>query len=177
MDVNESLFENEFNMTKELAKEYTRVLLRRNIIMSYIFGFLCVLSFIWMRNAVIAVIGVGLPILLHLMMIRIGRQTWKRWIKFFGMMGEKDNLNSKKRFFENSFISINPINDEHAFEYKQISHLVETTEYLYISLEKVFECIVKKDSFTKGDYETFVTFLRERLAENPKALRGLRDKK
>ena len=33
---------------------------------------------------------------------------------------------------------------------------------------------IKKDAFTVGDYENFVAFLREKLQDNPKALRGLR---
>jgi len=34
--------------------------------------------------------------------------------------------------------------------------------------------MIKKGAFTKGDYESFVPFLREKLKDNPKALKGLR---
>jgi len=49
--------------------------------------------------------------------------------------------------------------------------------YLYVegSSEKNSRHVVlKKDAFTKGDYESFVEFLKEKLKDNPKALKGLR---
>jgi hypothetical protein len=176
MNVKESLFENEFNLTEKLAKEYTRVMLRKNMIGYFIFGGLFILSYIWLRSILLVIMGILAPTLGPFSLSMIGRKVWKQWKTLYHMLGDTENLKTKKQFFEDEVITTNSLNNDFTLCYKQISYMVETKKYLYISFEKVFECIVKKDSFTKGDYETFVTFLRERLAENPKALRGLRSK-
>jgi len=67
---------------------------------------------------------------------------------------------------------------DYTFRYNQISEIIEAKLCLYIMVEKSEKdhalAVVKKDAFTKGDYEAFVSFLRERLEGNQKALKGLK---
>ena len=59
-------------------------------------------------------------------------------------------------------------------QYKQIKKIVIGDIGLYIILRKNALAFIKKDSFTKGDYGTFIMFLREKVSDNPKVQRGLK---
>ena len=61
-----------------------------------------------------------------------------------------------------------------SFRYERITKIVEGNLCLYIIIGGVYAGMVKKDAFTVGDYESFVIFLREKLKDNPKALKGLK---
>jgi hypothetical protein len=61
----------------------------------------------------------------------------------------------------------------HVIEYKQITNIISSKNGLYIVIKKKIVPI-KKDAFTKGDYESFVVFMKEKLKGNRRALRGLK---
>ena len=58
--------------------------------------------------------------------------------------------------------------------YSQVTKVAITKSCIFLVIEKALTVMLKKDAFTKGDYESFVEFLKEKLKDNPKALKGLR---
>ena len=160
-DMQESLFENVYILTEEIAKDYSRAQFRNYFIAAYIVSPVILLSgILWARSILMVIIGVCLPMLLHIFVDSIARQIWTGWSSIQNVMEIEGNLKNKIMFFEDKITSINLLNEEKTFRYKSISKVVEGKICLHISLGKAFDFIIKKDAFTKGDYETFVTFFR-----------------
>ena len=176
-DMQESLFENAYILTKEIAKDYSRAFYGKHFIVNYIASpAFVLLGILWLRNILVVIVWVCVPILNHIWVALGARNMWAEWSSIQNVMEIEGDLKKKIMFFEDKITSINPLNEENTYKYKSISKVVEGKICLYISLGKALGVTIRKDAFTKGDYETFVTFLRERLKDNPKALKRLKRK-
>ena len=97
----------------------------------------------------------------------------EKMLKQYAVLSSGDTVGIRVVFNEFEFSS-NVYGRESTFSYSQISRVISGKLGLYFHIEKSLYVMLKKDSFTVGDYDSFVVFLREKLKDNPKALKGLR---
>ena len=79
---------------------------------------------------------------------------------------------SQRTFYDGHFFTNN--NGDDTLFYSQISSIANTALCLCLTLDPTTTILIKKDAFTTGTYDDFVVFLRDKLHDNPKALKGLR---
>ena len=173
-------FEIIFTPDKVFAKEFANRTFSKTIkVFFYIFfpttlflALIAVLSGEISLNALlmigVAVIGILTP---------TSRANWdaKNLLKQYAVLSSGDKVGIKVVFNEFEFSS-NVYGRENTFNYAQISKVVSGKLGLYFHIEKSLYVMLKKDSFTVGDYDSFLVFLREKLKENPKALKTLKNK-
>lgn len=81
-------------------------------------------------------------------------------------------MNEDAVLFENEFIPSKTLVRELA---KCVcSKVLKIYCYTAFSVSLILLALILIDAFTVGDYETFVAFLREKLKDNPKALKGVK---
>ena len=164
-DAKDILFFNEFPPTKKVVKEALNILaLRKLTFFCYAFSVIIVLLG-WLYNfRYIAMVVAWLVLIFWLSgkysIISKAYQT---------LVAEKDKGDTQRIFYDDTF----DLGDK-AYSYDEVLEVVSAKLCLYIFIDKKIAVTVKKDSFTKGNYEPFVAFLREKLKDNPKALRGLK---
>ena len=159
-----ALFKNEFVPAKEEVKEYiSHVFLKKTKIQCIVFS---VAFLLW------GLLYVGIPwalippLFFFLLVFVVQHLEIKK-----GMQALIENGKVRRMFYNNTEDTFEL--DNNTFCYNQISKIVEAKLCLYIFIGKKATA-VKKDAFTIGDYESFVAFLREKLKDNPQALRGLK---
>jgi len=174
MDVEkkEVLFEVIFMPTKEITKEFqNRLNLKAHTIFAYAFGVIVLLFGLWSGWLgstglfwVCVILAPVCPVVIEYRKQSEAKQILNLWAA-----GPVGTAGYKAEFFDEIFT-----HRDLSFRYDQISTFTKGNLCLYIQIKKTITIIAKKDSFTKGDYESFVSFLREKLKDNPKALRGLK---
>ena len=100
--------------------------------------------------------------------IRLKNQQIKQW----PLIKSASNEKIKTIFFDDKLI-VNPSIENYTFRYNQVSRITDAKLCLYIMFDEAVVVMIKKDAFTKGDYDSLVSFLRERLIDNPKILKSL----
>jgi len=174
-------FEVVFTPTKALAKEFaklsnkvTKIIFRVFFSVYLFFISLAILGAVLSGNlghsiliqASVALIGFFMP---TLVILRDSRNILKQYT----LLGATGCPEIKINFFSEN-INSNLCGRESNFKYSQITKTITGKIVLYLSIEKTLYVLIKKDSFTKGDYDSFLIFMREKLKDNPKALRGLK---
>ena len=163
----EVLFELNFIPKKEDLQEFNSRILFRNyeffcyalaLIMTVVYAFYSTLG-LALTFMVIAIVIVNIAKSLRL----------KQLVKQFQMIAKTNPKIQWKVFYADKFETYNGI-----FGYEQISKIIVADLCQYIIIENVATVMLKKDAFTIGDYDSFIVFLREKLKDNPKALKGLR---
>jgi len=164
------LFVNEFIPTQEIVGEYViRIYLKVSRLLCYAFSAMFVLWALlsgdgfWGAMALIATTAFFITV------YTMKYLETEKLMKAFGLVTSTEGGKLRTIFYDDTSRLAN-----NTFRYEQISKIVDAKLGLYIIIEKAIAIIIKKDSFTVGDYESFVTFLREKLKDNPKALRGLK---
>jgi len=166
-DTVKSIFVNEFSPSlKELSEYNSRILFRPYSIMCYA---LCsIMALIYLQSGAwfwaLALIIFAFCIERTARYLRLKQLLKQSRVETSANLG-----NQKKTFNVNNFEIGNG-----TFRYEQISKIISANMCLFIVIEKSVTVMVKKDAFTIGDYESFVAFLREKLQDNPQALRGLK---
>jgi len=164
---NDTIFINAFEPKRKEVFEYFNKVLFRNY---YIFCFsICVAHMVisiaigrWsdaIRLVVIVLAIVGVA----------GFVRFRQTEKLFEVQFSSGAI-ARIKSFNSAFIEIG----EGRYEYSHVTKTVNGKKCLFLVVEKSLTIIIKKDAFTKGDYESFVEFLKEKLKDNPKALKGLR---
>ena len=116
------------------------------------------------------IIAAGILFIFFFLIIRFfHRQLLKLLIRRL-QLAISSGTNVKKHVFYSNQFEIG----SGTFRYNQITKVIPADFCLYIILQKVSVVMVKKDAFTTGTYDDFVVFLRDKLHDNPKALKGLR---
>ena len=184
-DVENIMFENLFVPTEEFFWDFVQSLCKRNKAFCILFGVIFSIAALFFIFLAILVPSVGTlfpAIVLTFTSIYLffAPSITKR--KIFKQVVKRDKLLNAEN--ENSFSKHNVIfyYDEFGprsagaamFKYNQISEINISNIAIYIAIEKTFTAPIKKDAFTIGDYDSFVVFLREKLKDNPKALKGLK---
>lgn len=82
--------------------------------------------------------------------------------------------NTVETIFFNDYFTYNTSILSATSSYDDISRLITAKIGLYITVGANIHVLIKKDSFTVGDYESFVLFMREKLKNNPRVLKGLK---
>ena len=173
----ESLFENESALTMEVAKEITSQVTfkQREVVVltsaMYVAGSLLGLVGILRGDIWIFLFGINTTLAWPIIRIVLKPSAVRRLLEL-----QTPPTNTVKYGLAVFFDDTVEYGD-YSFHYHQISKIIEAKLCLYIMVERNEKdyalAIVRKDAFTKGEYETFVSFLRGRLAGNQKALHGL----
>lgn len=179
------LLKNQFTPSEETYREYIKALMSRSYKLRYFFlGTLFLLASLFLLSVVIiledrsastiaaTIVSFYLAILFYFTPKIQGARRLKESLKTARLLSS-GNPNGFSDF-EASFFNDNFITERFTFQYSQISKVVSSHNYMYLIIEATFGVIIKKDAFTVGDYETFVAFLREKLKDNPKAMKGLK---
>jgi len=184
-DANQTLFCNTFTPTEEVYRDLSKHAVSRLYKMAhflagtvFIFfsGFLFLAMIGGVRDTKILIVAIGCVLVaLHaysspkIRAIRIFKHTIKRE-KLLNTGKEGDFPQILIAFKRDTFENANNV----TLQYNQISKSTNSRHCIYLIVEETCCVMVKKDAFTKGDYESFVVFLKEKLKDNPKALRGLK---
>jgi len=174
----ESLFENESALTMDVAKEITSQVTfkKREVIVltyaMYVAGPLLGLVGILRGDIWFILLGINTILAWPIIRMVLRPSAVRRLLEL-----QAPPTNTVK-YGHAVFFADSVEYGDYTFRYNQISETIEAKLCLYIMVEKSEKdhalAVVKKDAFTKGDYEAFVSFLRERLEGNQKALKGLK---
>ena len=167
----EVLFENRFVPDKKaLSEYYDRVVYRINMIVLLslwivlVFASLILLE--WrLRTLIIIIIALIVVFIRKYVDVR-------NLLKHYELRISSGMYDGQIKFYENNFIV-----SKGTFSYNQISKIIVGKHCVFIIVEKALHIIVKKDAFIKGDYDSFVEFLKEKLKDNRKALRGIKKRR
>ena len=173
------IFENVFIPTVETYREHVHCTISSaTIITSYIFGALCTLLamvFTWahlrgdMGSGILIIVTIFFFLAVFFFLAATGRKrTLKSKLKYARILnsGKEGEFAVYENYFYNDQFTIS---QGMSYQYGQISKLLVSKDYLFIDIEETLHTAVKKDSFTVGDYESFVVFLREKFKEMDKA--------
>ena len=177
---NELRFQNEFILEKNFLREFFRLTMSKgySAICYIFFGAVLIFSLIVLLNGG----AQNIPMLLFLLCISIYGLSFpvsrvnlnaKNLLKQYAVLSSGGTAGIRV-LFHNSEFNSNVYGRENTFSYTQISKVVSGKLGLYFHIEKSLYVMLKKDAFTVGDYDSFVVFLREKLKDNPKALKRLR---
>jgi large-conductance mechanosensitive channel len=163
----EASFINEFvPQEKEVAEYFRRITLKNYCIASFAICASYVLISVafgyWIYAVIVTII---MAIITSITSIARFRQTY-RIIQVQYSISLDDPISS----FHADYIKTGGA----TLAYSQVTKVVITKSCIFLIIEKALTVMLKKDAFTKGDYEAFIEFLKEKLKDNPKALKGLR---
>lgn len=164
-----ALFTNGFTPFKKEIKEYVnRIVFGKGTLFCWIFSIMAIVFGLLFGGLVLAIALAA--ICTAFLSLHITKHSkFKEAMKAFENLVSTGYEGWRSVFFDDMFES-----DNNTYYYEQISKVVKGKLCLHIIIEKKLLVMVKKDAFTKGDYESFVLFLREKLKDNPEALKGLR---
>ena len=167
------LFINEFHFTKELIRDSLNFPFNKKHLASlFIFSIMIGVGF-WLRLELLAVslfstfVAMCTPFLVRQILKQL---CLVRSLKAFNLSLQSPQQISQKVFYEDYFTANQ---SDEKLAYDQISFIASTTFCLCVGLSST-SILIKKDAFTTGIYDDFVVFLRDKLHDNPKALKGLR---
>jgi len=180
MNTSELLFENIFAPDKIFVLEFCKCAYSKAIkIFCYIFFPLMVL-FVFIaflggaENIITQLLIAFISVYFFFTPILHARQHSKKLLKQYALLASSDENTGSKTIFFTSHLESSMYGRTNTFYYNQVSRVMVGKLGAYLLIEKSLYVMVKKDAFTKGDYESFIPFLKEKLKDNPKALRGLK---
>lgn len=187
-DDGKALFINSFTATEETYRDFaTRSISRGYKVVHFLVGTMFMLFFLFyalyalvnlderLRGIVIVTCAIGFFIVAlsaylspKLKSKRVFRESMTR----FRLLNAGSDSNVPKNiiYFRDSEFEFSDI----MVKYSQISKTSCSSAYMFIVVENAVTIIVKKDAFTKGDYDSFLIFMKDKLKDNPKALKGLK---
>ena len=176
----ETVFKNFFVMNESIFHDYIRSFhsKHRSKIWLYIYSIMAVLLSLFFFYAsvdgplillIAAIVFLPFSTLPYIALKKWRKLYTKKLIEQYKSRHSGELADYQTVFYNNRFERF----PESTFQYNQISYVVATDVSLYLMIGNETTIIVKKDAFTIGDYESFVSFLKEKLKDNPKVLRGL----
>ena len=174
-------FEVVFTPDKALVREYISCVFRKGLKIFFytLFSVMFLFSLIAILGGEVSVNSIamiGMSVLGLLMpMLRINLDS-KALLKQYKTLSSNGTSGIKVNFYDDNFNS-NVYGRENTFKYNQISKVTCGKLGIYLTIEKSICVLIEKDAFTVSRYEFFMLFLREKLKDNPKALRSFKIRK
>jgi len=182
----EVLFENVFTPTKALFREYANCLCSRGTIPLYVLSLAFALNvamdtlslLFWQENfrGWEPFSGFLMAAVFCFFVAKLGRwRILKTLVKQEQLWGS-GTFRERRFWFYDKGIQTSGAPDT-IFPYEKISKIVDADECVYVVIEKLVGIPIKKNSFVKGDYESFIRFLGGKLGARQNLMKSYRKRK
>lgn len=178
----EILFENVITPTKEVFREYSTYLLYGRVVLWYIMSL--VMAFISVVSLYVSLPWLSDPFewagfvfwlmlsVFCFFLVRFGRwRSVNAMVKQEQLLGSGMARERRYRFYDDSLTS-----PDMMFLYEDILVVLDADLCVQLELKNSIVAI-KKDSFVKGDYETFIAFLRKKMGARQHLVKTYRKKR
>ncbi len=159
-----TLFENEYVLTKELFLEFSKTLVSKKYkmfcyllaILSFIFG---IWSLIISLDIIFSIIFFGFPFYFIAMALNAHKFTGKKLYEQQRAINNYETLRKIIYFYDDKLEVISPNGGKTIIFYHNIKNIYKTKNFLILNSENKVAVAIKKDSFIKGTCEDFETFI------------------
>ncbi|WP_434794555.1 hypothetical protein TPDSL_16080 [Terrisporobacter petrolearius] len=159
-----TLFENEYVLTKELVLEFSKTFVSKKYkIFCYVFATLSIIFAIWSLtvslNIIFRIIFFGFPFYFIGVALKLHKFMGKKLYEQQRAINNYETLRKIINFYDDKLEVISPNGGKTIIFYHNIKKIYKTKKFLVLNSENKLAVPIKKDSFIKGTCEDFEMFI------------------
>ena len=159
-----TLFENEYVLTKELFLEISKALVSKKYkIFCYVFAIISFITGIWSLTVYLGIIVnfifFALAFYFIFMSLNVHKFMGKKLYEQQKAINNYETLRKIINFYDDKLETISPNGGKTIIFYHNIKKISKTENFLVLNSENKVAIAIKKDSFIKGTCEDFETFI------------------